>query len=502
MSRADKSHIPLRSSAKHPMTSLAKQLVEFSVENRELFSQFHDSYFSRTDLLTPSMPRYDIQRECADELGLRDKLIAFFKMLAEQNRRKMTELHEHEDVPRPPPSKELYGRIAENTPFIDAGGFDGKRLLDFGNIQATIVDPAFTPEKGWKNGENRPYVAQEKEIVASFNAATRIPQEELDNSDGISIFPNVIEFSNRGLSKPVANGYYHSEKLDITERPYIGPTYDIDANYQATNHYIGRVIKFVLGDYVYLADPLGSSGIKTMEYCRDPTDASPKYDGVLCRIVLKKGHSLFTMAPGKTFALKSDAAQPEMDILVELGRDFDFFQLIKVNWYRNFKPFHNLALLEHFTRKVKISLEIEGKTLLLKAPERLTKQALADPNQREGSDGIVVRQFGEDFLYKDVNTVDVTKESFQRLVDNLKGTGYGVTGCDVPAGVHELTATKTGGSCSVVFKYLRPRTDRNEPNSDDYAVRLVQAKTVDELLDHHNQEALDDLDDTENDYDM
>lgn len=346
---------------------------------------------------------------------------------------------------RPPPNKELYGRIAPNTPCVDIGSGDQKRLVKSGlDIVATERKESLdiVPVKGApsKLVEWKPSLSDGK-VVTSFNALTQGPELPVD-CDGLHIFPNtdIVPKIEADVTNDIPGSVPTFGGYNTLTTFKSGPKRVFSANGVVANHHHG-------------IPRVGKKMVKPPDHF----DVTTKYNGVCC---------IFNNQPDKpglwtecgTY-IATQFLPPEFVVQCELvgGDELYVTALLRVG---PIEPFNSPSNIRAF---------------LDARPFELTGFKTKAPGIEPGKgDGLVFHSGLNQYLVSDRATFDLDSSDEERLGTYIVEQGLAVK-FDFSPGCWEYVITEEEDG---TFK-ATPGRERPNKGSNDFCV-------LKHVLDNHS----------------
>lgn len=300
----------------------------------------------------------------------------------------------------PPRSSELYERVSPKAKIVDVGCGDGKRLARyagyFGDVLGVEKDHNKKPVLDWPKNwriDYAEFVGTDR-VITSFLSYTQFdPPLRLvvENHDGIHVLPNHDELRKLGVVKELTDGRVES---DMGKEKFV--EYDVGISggerlrsyYFGYNTYVERNVKFD----IKARSKFSFTGCKyfvRMQRDLFVDDFTPKYNGVFMELRVAKGKFIMKDSIGSGLWGNTDA--PDMVLHLEALKDK--FVLLRVEKYRDLRPFHSLDMLEKFCSRVKFTLLNKN----VVPPERI-KNLCDWQKEFPSADGVVCRDGGMDYV--------------------------------------------------------------------------------------------------------
>lgn len=404
------------------------------------------------------------------------------------------------EMPKPPKQKELYQRLANNTPCVNLGSGDDERIQllapNYEHLEVENVDPLLTGA----NRTNILEVTDEEKVVVSFNTLTQLPEEEqevVEDRDGIHIIPDLHELADMGVAAPVKGEektyLCKSKKGTWKDREFLAPgdgAYKIKNGYLGTNTYRRRQVSLRLEDVEwkqggkeFTPDGRATTDVPT-------TDYSYKNDGVAVRIEARGGKTIWTRRDGSYLTGTVDDKNLTFIMYAEwceTKEDPEIMVLIphRVSYWRGYCPFHSGAELRRIAQRVRMEITKGNTITYFRGPRAMKQDQKNQFKVRHGddykyytipSDGAIFRDGEQDFYIKHVWTFE--SDDPDDVVEMLEKNGFEVDNkpgeYNQPAnvqqqgweGIHEFSIRQVDKK-RLYICYNKRRPDRNKPDSYD-----------------------------------
>jgi len=362
--------------------------------------------------------------------------------------------------PKPPPAKELYGRLSKGMKVVDVGSGDAKRLIQFeGQVEFATIDSQVFEMRTATSHTTAVFEESTEEVITSFNSMTN--NEDVSafaGSDGIHVIPDVVQLEGDGFSNSKGNRYV-TKVGRITYVDYTNslPYTQLTRYYRGLNTYAPRNVSVVMSKNSYRTSlKMPSRGERVRAPLSDLKNATVKMDGELHKLVVKEGMAKMLDRGGNVTEGKSNG--PDMTLFLE--KKNDLFFLIEVVRYRGYVPFHDYGLLKFFLERVK--LEINGLGVLL------------TPFWEFGDldvEGVVVRDRGKDYLLRTHHSFDLRGENAERFFEVLDELALSYEKCVGWEGLCEILVEQTGDK--YILKNLGVRNKNTETPISDVRKQML-----------------------------
>lgn len=322
----------------------------------------------------------------------------------------------------PPKSSELYERVDPKADIVDVGVGDGKRLVRyagyFGNVRGVdIVRRSMVP--GWPSNwtVEVKFCATESRICTSFLVYSQLDTRtlgEIENTDGLHVVPYHPELRRLGVVKDLDDGRVECEMGDkkFVERD-LGDVRGemLRSYYCGINTYRERELSLQPSGRKQFK-PVGNRYFVRMQRDLFVDEFTPKYDGVFMELRVSSGNFVLKDALGRgVWGKCSDA--PNMVLHLELLKDC--WILLRVEKYRDYRPYHSLGMLEKFCSRVKVKI----KDKIVQAPVRIKNLAKWQEEYPQ-ADGVVCREGGMDYVMNCGTHLDLTADFEKELTEFLR----------------------------------------------------------------------------------
>lgn len=462
----------------HPLQNASLDLARASPELFAIWKRVHEQARSMGKQ-TPSLVPADLVDWCKKN-GIYDNLkkkVQTFQAKEIEARKGLKDLNL-----KPPRSGELYERFKPGIDLQDVGSGDGKRVARYQGYFGKVKCFEKLPKKkmvqdfpsDWHVCYGDKLQILSETAVSTFLSYTQLEAEDkavVDNSDGIHIVPNHDALAKFGVVEMLENGKVKTQmgKHTFVEnyQKYIGQ--ELSNFYCGFNTFRQRDLNLVPKARGKFSVP-ESRNFTRMRRDLYISDFTKKYDGSFVELNIEKGK----------FVLKNnlgDGCWGEVDgpdLALQLEAMKDCYRLLRVKFYKDYRPFHSLDMLELFARKVKI--RIGGKSI--EPPEKVdikTYDCCNDPD----SDGVVCRSGGHDYVMNCGVHLDLKKMNLARLEEFLRDK-QGVlktrhSGIDKKHdGVYAVCVRiRTSGVAHCLWKARKDKTTCDEPNWWDYKFKLL-----------------------------
>jgi len=323
----------------------------------------------------------------------------------------------------PPVSSELYERVEPKSDIVDVGVGDGKRLARFAGYFGKVLgvdtvkkDLVFDWPKDWK--VEVASFRTSKHCVTSFLAFSQFTLEvalNIEECDGIHVVPDHVALRKLGVVKDTEDGMI---ECDMGKQVYIERDVGdlrgepLRSFYQGYNTYKKRSFDFVAWGRTKNLKPNANRFFSRLRRDLFVDEFTPKYNGTFLEFRVEKGKWMMKDNVGR--GVLGLASAPDM--LLHLESLKDRFVLLRVEKYRDLRPFHSLGMLEKFCARVKI--KIMGKRVM--APERI--KSIRDwKKEFPDADGVVCRSGGMDYVMNCGVHLDLKRNQMEALTCYLKG---------------------------------------------------------------------------------
>lgn len=322
----------------------------------------------------------------------------------------------------PPKSSELYERIEPKADIVDVGVGDGKRLARyagyFGSVRGVdVVKKELVPD--WPK-EWRVEVAAfggSRLCVTSFLAYSQFTAEvrlNVELSDGIHVVPDHVALRKLGVVRDIEQG-----KIECNMGEYKFVEDDLGdvrgeslrTFYQGYNTYRQRKVTFEVQGRSDKLKPNGNRFFTRMQRDLFIDEFTPKYNGTYLELRVVDGKWVMKDNIGRGVIGKTNAP----DMLLHLESVEDRFVLLRVEKFRNYRPFHSLGMLEKFCARIEI--ELMGK--IVQAPT-VIKDLRNWKEEFPDADGVVCRSGGMDYVMNCGIHLDLCGESRDDLTRFLQ----------------------------------------------------------------------------------
>jgi len=421
-----KSHVPCISAVEHPMQQMALLMIEKRDVFVELAEKVRGLVKEHGLMQTPTL--YD-HAKLLELLG--EKELKYYRghvaEVLKQERSLKEVVREH---PKAPYAATLYGRVEKDAPVLDVGSGDGKRLIQFeGQLNLKAIDQQPQDFKADYPFEVTKFEEPVEEVIVSFNSLTNnLNIKPFEDSDGIHIIPDLKQLRADGYSGRASknwNEVYATHVSNVKDGVKVDHLYlDYDPKdlvsipiknyYRAANTYKKRAINIsVLNrvEGVTVFKKLKSRGKRVMHRPFCMQEKTWKMPGELYHFRKKRGKAFMMDRMGWVHLLACDF-EYDFDFILESFQEE--WYLLEIDNYRNYRPFHSLALLDYFLNRVQLS--VNGKPVKL--------PLLAEGDMPPWAEGIVYRSDGFDQLYRLHQSFDVTNEGLIELQEVLKEHGF------------------------------------------------------------------------------
>jgi len=431
---------------RHPEHLAMSELVKEAPELRSIMKEIHD--IQARHKVTPSLFRYDMESVRMQQL--KRKFMEIYDKVDNQRPKVVAKAVDH----RAAPSRVLYGRVGESTPFVDVGSGDAKRLVSFPAAQVTTCDPNFASTK-----IDAPHIQAAftgtTSVITSFNAATQFADKSvLEQCDGIHVVPNLPALEQAGLSvqhdgvfiTTIGEQQFEDHKWDV-------PSVVVSSQSLGVNTYAKEKLVVQMGDKQEGSPSCKSVGKRTGHLFADPC-ATVKLNGELVKLVVRGGQG---------FAVWRDSDEIAKivcrhDMVINLEYAADRFFLINIESFRGYKPFHSYPQLRYFLERKPLTISYAKKRYPVNPP------ILYSPSvyRKLGSfaEGVVIRRDNNDLLLREQPSLDLTPEGVGQLAEIGKRDGFSVTVDRIEQQTCEYLVKFDGDHLDLVFvKRRRKRAD-------------------------------------------
>lgn len=363
------------------------------------------------------------------------------------------------ELPRPPASRELYGRILVRKRVLDVGSGDGRRLVQLAaRVDLETVDRVVT-----QTILNVPHYTMDArdvpgtyDLYVSFNAVTETP-ELLNLGEGMHVYPDMEVFLKSGHSVQVGDQY-----RTVTQRA-VYMDYLVDrpcvrlSGYCGTNVYVDEHFEAEMGESERLGLSFNAVGRRVegsdeVDEFLDDGELTVKYDGELGLFVASQGVARLCFRDGSVM----EGVWSGRDVRMYLEILEDRIILLKLEYYDGWEPFHSLSLLEYFLKCKRLT--ING--TVVEPPERWQKGLAA-------VEGLVMRRENEDFLLTAYRTFDL--DGSADVKDVFEAAGSIRPEGELRPGVNEYVLDRYDKGARLIWKKERKKI----VGQDEAAIRRI-----------------------------
>lgn len=390
------SHVVKPGALQHPLQKACEQLMRHSPELHQIHVRLHQQ--ARVmGKKTPALIDAGLV-EWAKKNGIYSRLAS---MVSEF---KKSEAEARDGVGRltlsPPRSSELYERIEPKADIVDVGVGDGKRLVRYAGyfgkvygVDSVKKDMVVGWPKAW-SVEIAAFNGSELTIT-SFLSFTQLPVEirmRMEECDGLHVVPD-----HRALKKFGVVELLPDRRVKCDMGGVVFEEYDLDGiggetlreYYKGYNTYKKRDLNFTMQGRSANLKPNGNRMFVRMQRDLFIQEFTPKYNGTFLQLRVIAGKWMMTDNIGRgVFGLCN---APDMVLNLESLKSR--YVLLRVEKYKDYRPYHSLDMLEKFCARVKI--KIMDKHVV--PPERI-KELKNWQAEFPEADGIVCRTHGLDYL--------------------------------------------------------------------------------------------------------
>lgn len=368
-------------------------------------------------------------------------------------------------APRPPPRRQLYGRVADGEKIVDIGTGDCAKINDQqGRLRITAIDPAVT------NLHTGVCYAREvceedlTEVVTTFNSIVQLPEPMIaavSEVDGLHVYPDHNFLKIYGSAKDLEDGSVAvnvlsmGEPLTYIDRPVDLPSLEVSPGYRLAATFEKVTYRVPLSVIME-----GKPGAYTPRSVCGPgsgnllswKQASWKWDGTFYEFEAYDDQAYLTGRDGRCNVAK--VKMKRMCLHLEYMEKARCFVLLRIVMYNGFIPPHCLETLNYFCTRVH---------LLLGDFPVLGPGSLSHPPVLRGElcpvDGIILRENETDYYVKPEWTVDLNPAGVMSVQRRAAEMGFGLlVDGGVREGLWEYNVVRLGSE--VTLRASRPRPDK------------------------------------------
>lgn len=424
----------------------------------------------------------------------RIELMSLLKAEKEQFIKESCAIANHQDpprqvAPRPPPRKELYGRIADGETIVDLGSGDCEKILpQQGRLKITAIDPGVANLRMGVSYAREVEVEDITERVTSFNALVQMPAPVIAKTleaDGLHLIPDHDFLKIYGAAQDVEGG-----DVAVTVRTQDGPLVYVDKKIEHPHYKVSpgyRMLACYQKEAYDLQVNLPKPGVNVETYFPRALigpgngilfgwgDASWKWDGVFYELETYEDSVVLTGRDGSVERAAAPGVK-RMCLHLEYMEEAKCFVLLRVVMYNAMIPPHCLSVLNHFASRVKI---------------KICGMPVYGPGDLHGPpvlggvvckvDGIIMRDLEVDYYVKPKWTVDLDNGGLLSVMKKSSDLGFRlvVEGGGVRDGLWEYTVVRDDGQ--VILAPVRPRRDKVSGTSLGVFERILSLPTLSEL---------------------
>lgn len=425
----------------------------------------------------------------------RVELMSLLKAEKEQFIKESCAIVNHQDSPRqyapkPPPRKELYGRIADGETVTDIGSGDCEKILtQQGRLKITAIDPGVSNLRMGVSFARQVEVEDLTERVTSFNALVQMPEPVIARAlevDGLHVIPDHDFLKIYGAAEDTEDG-----GVAVTVRTQDGPLVYVDRRINHPHYKVSpgyRLLASFQQQQWDLKVQIPKSGVNVEPYVPRSLigpgngvlfgwgDASWKWDGVFYELETYEDNVVLT---GRDGSVERGAAPGvrRMCLHLEYMEEARCFVLLRVVMYNAMIPPHCLGVLNYFANRVKI--KINGMPVY--GPGDLSRPPVLNGVVCK-VDGIIMREMEVDYYVKPRWTVDLDNGGLLSVMKKSSDLGFrlSVEGGGVRDGLWEYSVLKDDGQ--VILTPIRPRVDKLSGTSLGVFERILGLPTLSELI--------------------
>jgi hypothetical protein len=382
-------------------------------------------------------------------------------------------------MPTPPPANIVYGKVGQAAKILDIGSGDGKRLVRYEERFDAILTDVKKPRKLISASKFEQLGAREalrkypSRVVTSFNLISQSSFSEhgsLSERVGLHLAPDVNTLHDLGYCHGHKNGNVHIFKdARGVEYPDIAVERERFDAVVPVNEFYNLYCSFGIHENVYVQlkhrikveqnYPSVGERMKLLKF-KDGV-ITPKYDGVQVTLMCRDGKAHLFLRNGEGFG-GTCGRMHNMVLTFEYLRSANgnnVLVLLDVTNYLGIKFGGNLSVIEAFTGRKGPSVIIGDAAVQITTPKKLS---LASPSSGviDGLkyDGLVLRQYENQYLVKNNKTVDLDYSTVIELQQYCKHNDIKITITGPTQYTSEYEVSMEEGVLSLTF--VRERTDK------------------------------------------
>lgn len=365
------------------------------------------------------------------------------------------------EMPPPPHSSTLYGRICEDVKVVDIGSGNGRKAEKAPITDLTLTDkvlPGTTHNYSykWKQLDAEDPDALEKalcsgkKVATSFMAMSQFDITHLSEYDGLHIVPDT-DFLKAVGGQTLQDGVVLSRSRGHL---FYDMQHDYGNGYEIQPGYLGVSTFKQQKNYIEFCGPVRlpkAPDVPVVISTRIDVDqhSTPKYDGIqLFYDVRKDGKGVVVNRKGIGRRIKHNFNE-ELQFVTEYMKG-GVNVLIRIISYRKYVPWHSVSLLKYFCeRKI---IDICGEKLVAPGDSTLVKCP---------TDGIIMRRSEIDYRIKDTHTFDLDPKTWTKYAEYFikNDLGYSISHLPEQDKILEYELTVVEGEFS--FVKIKERNDKN-----------------------------------------